>query len=74
MQSCKRGIRGKTAALLCAAGFLGQFGGCEFGEISTTVTMDTRELIIGVVRGTILTPLDEFITDAVNEAFDENDR
>ena len=54
-----------------AAGTLCQFGGCDLGSISatTTTTLDGRQVIISMIRGAILTPLDTFITNTVNDAF-----
>lgn len=62
--------RRKVLHTVCATGLLFQFGGCELGQITTTTTLDARELIISVVRGTILSPIDQFVTDAVNGLFD----
>ncbi len=67
-------VRKKLAALGLGA-MLFQFGGCEFSEITatSTVTLDTREVLISMIRGAILTPIDTFITNGVNELFDELD-
>ena len=72
MKGIKRTVRGKAVALLCTAGAVCQVGSCDLGEITTTttVTLDGREVIISLIRGTILPPIEQFITDAVNEAFD----
>jgi hypothetical protein len=50
-------------------------GGCELDQITatSTVTLDTREVLISAIRGAILTPIDTFITDSVNQLFDELD-
>ncbi len=61
--------RAKSAGLLCGLGFLCQFGGCELGTITTTMTLDGRDAIVQLIRGAILTPLDAFITETVNDAF-----
>jgi hypothetical protein len=49
------------------------FGGCQIGEITTsaTTTVDGREVIIGLVREAILSPIDAWITAGVNQVFDE---
>jgi hypothetical protein len=75
MQSFKRAIRRKKIAALCAAGFLCQLCSCDFGQISTTMTttLDGREVIISLIRGAILEPIDQFITDAVYEFFGDED-
>ena len=62
-------VRSKSAGLLCGLGILCQFGGCDLGTITTSMTLDGREAIIQLLRGAILTPIDAFITNAVNEAF-----
>ena len=75
MRSRRLRIRVKSACLLCGLGTLCQFGGCELGTITTssTTTLDGRDAIVQILRGAILTPLDVFITDSVNEAFGADD-
>ena len=47
---------------------------CNLNDITTTttVTLDGREVIISLVRQAILTPIDQYITEAVNELFDDD--
>lgn len=66
-------VRARTLALFCGLGTVCQFGGCELGTITTSMTLDGRDAIIQLVRGAILTPIDAFITGAINEAFDSDD-
>lgn len=66
-------VRAKSVGLLCGVGTLCQFGGCELGTITTSTTLDARDAIIQIVRGAILTPIDAFITNAVNQAFDSDE-
>jgi hypothetical protein len=54
-------------------GVLGQFGGCDLGTITTTTTLDGREVIISLVRSALINPLDAFITDRVNDLFTDED-
>ena len=61
--------RARSAGLICGVGVLCQFGGCELGTITTSMTLNGRDAIIQLVRGAVLTPIDAFITDAVNQAF-----
>ena len=68
MRSRKMSVRAKSAGLLCTIGPLFQFGGCDLGTINTTTTLDGRDAIIQLLRGAILTPIDAFITAAVNQA------
>ena len=66
-------VRARSVGILCGLGVLCQFGGCELGTVTTSMTLDGRDAIIQLIRGAILTPIDAFITDAVNEAFDAED-
>ncbi len=54
---------------VCSAGMLFQFGGCDVGSITTSVTLDGRSLLISLVRGAVLMPIDTLVTDAINNAF-----
>ncbi len=69
LRTLKRMLQRRCLAGFCAAGFVCQFGGCDLTQITTTVTLDTRELISGAVRNAILLPLDALITQAINDAF-----
>ena len=70
MSLSKQTRRAREGAAVCAIGIVCQFGGCDIGEITTSVTLSGQDLVIGLVRGAILGPLDAFITDAINDAFD----
>ncbi|MCH8147818.1 MAG: hypothetical protein IH987_07465 [Planctomycetes bacterium] len=61
--------------LVVAGGSLCQFGTCDFGEITTTstTTLDTGELIAILVRGAIITPLDQWLTNAIDEVIESGD-
>ncbi len=65
--------RAKVLGLLGGLGVVCQLGSCELGTITTSMTLDGRDAIIQLVRGAILTPIDAFITEAVNDAFDSDD-
>lgn len=69
MRRLERTMRHKVVGMLCTAGVVFQVGSCDFGEITTTTTLNGRELVITLVRSAILTPIDQFITVAVNELF-----
>ena len=60
--------------LVGAAGFLCQFGTCNFGEITTTstTTLNGGELIASLIRGAIITPLDQWLTDTIQDAFESD--
>ena len=66
-KTLKRMLQRQCLAGFCAAGFVCQFGGCDLTQITTTVTVDGRELISGAIRNAILTPLDAAITEVVND-------
>jgi len=61
----------RLAVLVGVSGFVGQFGNCDLGQITTTQTLDGREVIIGLIRNAVITPLDRWITDTINNAFAE---
>lgn len=67
---CKRRLM-----LVATAGSLCQFGTCDFGEITTTstTTLDAGELIASLIRGAIITPLDEWLTNAIDEVIESGD-
>lgn len=67
------GFCARTLALVCGFGVVAQFGACRIGQITTTTTLDGREALIMLIRGAILTPIDAFITEAVNRAFQNDD-
>ena len=71
MRDLKRRLRRRVVAAGCTIGFLGQFSGCQFDEITVTQTVDGRELLISLVRGVVLAPIDDFITTSINDAFEE---
>lgn len=61
--------RARRLSAVLAAGTMFQLGGCNLGEITVTQTINGADLILSLVRGAILQPIDAFITDAINEAF-----
>lgn len=63
----------KAAAAILSAGMMFQLGSCDFGDVGASVTLDGRELVISLIRGAILNPIDAFITEAVNDAFGDED-
>jgi hypothetical protein len=72
--SLRRRLRsGVTALIYSALGVQLAAGGCNLSDInvSSSVTLDPREVIISLIRGAILTPIDNAITQGVNEALDQ---
>jgi len=59
---------GRASALL-AVGTAFQLGGCNFGEITVTQTVNGADLVASLVRGAILDPIDAYVTDAINQVF-----
>lgn len=64
----------KLVGTIASVGMVFQFGGCDFGQVTTTqtVTLDGRDVIISLIRSVIITPLDEWVTGTVNNVFGEN--
>ena len=63
-------LRRKAAAVFAVGGTLfAAFGGCQFDQIPVTSTVDSREVIVGLIRGALIDPIDAYITNGVNEFF-----
>lgn len=58
---------------LLASGGLASFSlsSCDFSEFTTTVTLDSRDVVEFLVRGAILTPLEEAIDQGIDYVFDK---
>ncbi|GMU37567.1 MAG: hypothetical protein KJ057_09470 [Phycisphaerae bacterium] len=54
-------------------GLLLALGGCEFGTISIPVTLDVDDLLITLVRGLVITPIDQFVTEQITDAFEDDE-
>lgn len=54
--------------MMLYAGTVFQLGGCDFGQITVTQSIDANDLVISVIRSAILDPIDAFVTQAVNDA------
>ncbi len=65
-------LKSRSLGAIFSAAIVCQLGGCEFGQISTSVTLDGRALIVSLVRGAVLDPLDALITGAVDNLFSDN--
>ena len=65
----------RAAALAATGAVVLQLGNCQLDDInvSSAVTIDGRDALIGLIRGVILTPIDQFITNGVNELFGDED-
>lgn len=72
MKNLVTSARKRGALALLAFGTMFQFGGCQLDQITTTTTLDGREVLIQLLRGAILNPIDAFITDRVNNLFDND--
>ncbi len=71
MKRSQRIFRSKLAAMLCSGGMIFQLGSCDFGDITTSVTLSGEELITTLVRGAIIGPLNAFIDDTVSGLFSD---
>lgn len=68
-----RGIKRKAAIGLTAVAMPLSMGGCDLTDFTatSTVTLDGREVVSYLVRSAILTPIQDFIDNAINQFFDE---
>ena len=70
-------MRRRMAAFLLAAVMSVSATGCDWTEIqtTTTTTLDSREVIITLVRSAIITPLDQALTAGIGKllGLDEED-
>ncbi len=46
------------------------FGRCDFGEVNTSVTLDSRDLISSVVSAFLISPIEAAINDGIDFVFD----
>lgn len=60
-------------ATVCSGGMLLQFGSCDLGTVTVPVSLAGDELLITMVRGLILTPIDTFVTNTIRGAFQNDD-
>ncbi len=69
----KQYLRLKKSAILAVMGvaFAFPFGSCNFDEFTVTTAVDPAGLLASVFRTAILTPIDEFVTNGINNLFDE---
>ena len=73
MNRIRRSLRHRVLAAGLGLGTACQFGGCDLGEITVTNTVSTEDFIISTIRGLILTPIDNFVTNAIENAFDDDE-
>lgn len=68
-----RNLKRRLAALGLGVLIFQLPSGCQFDDITatSTVTLSGREVVINMIRGVVLTPIDAFITQSVNELFDQ---
>lgn len=62
-------LKGRGIAGILTAGMLFQFGGCDISAVTVPTTLDGRELVITLIRGALLAPIDQAITAVVQNAF-----
>ncbi len=60
-------------ALVGGMGTTFALGGCDLGEFTTTTTttLSGREVVSYLVRSAILTPVQNFVDDRIDNFFDE---
>ncbi len=64
-------VKRKLAALTMA-GMLFQLGSCNFDDITTTTTttLNTRDVLVTLLRSWIITPIDNYLTDRIDSFVD----
>lgn len=73
MNSMHAPRRRRALAAICSAAFLCQAGSCQFDEITTTVTLNGRDVFVSLFRDAILGPIDAYVTEAIDDFFDDED-
>lgn len=77
MRKSNRAVRRMSRALALAAtgGMVLHSGSCNLNDINvgSSVTVNGRDALISILRGVILTPIDEFITEGINEIVGDDD-
>ena len=73
MQRRRHRIAARGAIGVFTLGTLFQFGGCSIPDVTIPTTLSGRDFLVTLIRGLLLTPIDQAITDAVNNAFQEED-
>ncbi len=48
-------------------------GGCNFQDITATTTLDGRQVFMGLAQSAIVTPINDWVTHAIDDLFDELD-
>ncbi len=61
----------RRAAVVGRLGTGLQFGGCQFDEFQATVTVQSRDVAVFLVRSWLLTPLEEAINAGIDRLFDK---
>jgi hypothetical protein len=65
----------RKAAMVATGAVVLQFGHCQLNDINvgSAVTINGQDALIALIRGAVLTPIDQFITDGIHELFDDED-
>ncbi len=73
MKNGKGRWRVKRLALIATAGMTCGLNSCDLGEFTTTstVTLDGREVVEYLINSAILTPINTYVHDRVDEIFDQ---
>lgn len=64
-----------VAAMTVSLAAVFPFGSCDLGEFTTTTTttISSRDVVLFLVRSLIFTPIEQFITDRVDDLIGENE-
>lgn len=63
-------LRKKMMVLATGMALAFPFGSCNFDEITTTSTVDTRVVVQSLVKSWVLTPIETFVNDKIDGFFD----
>lgn len=72
MKRMSKCLQSKALLAMLTGGMMLQFGGCNLGTVSAgaSVELSTRDILLSLVRGWVIDPIDTFVTDRVNALFD----
>ena len=75
MAGRRSGWRGRALLALVGMMCISSGGACDLGEFTTTstVTLDGREVVEYLVESAVLTPINTFVHDRLDEILDQVD-
>ena len=73
MQYKKWRRRTRLLGVICGGGAAFQVAGCDFGSVNVMQTVNANEVIAGLLRSVILTPINNWVNNAIDNVFDLNE-